>query len=143
MAHKLGSYWHLPHGMANSLMLEEVIRFNSAEQPTKMGTFPQYAYPQCKARYAETARFVGCKGKTDDECVEALIKKLKELQAAIGQPKTIKEALGDKVTEEQFLERLDAMTEDAFDDQCTGANPRYPLMSEIKQMYLNAYYGRK
>ncbi len=143
MAHKLGSYWHLPHGMANSLMLEEVIRFNSAEQPTKMGTFPQYAYPQCKARYAETARFVGCKGKTDDECVEALIKKLKELQTAIGQPKTIKEALGDKVTEEQFLERLDAMTEDAFDDQCTGANPRYPLMSEIKQMYLNAYYGRK
>lgn len=143
MAHKLGSYWHLPHGMANSLMLEEVIRFNSAEQPTKMGTFPQYAYPQCKARYADVAKYVGLKGKTDDELVEALIKKLKELQASIGQPKTIKEALGDKVTEEQFLERLDAMTEDAFDDQCTGANPRYPLMSEIKQMYLNAYYGRK
>ncbi len=143
MAHKLGSYWHLPHGMANSLMLEEVIRFNSVEQPTKMGTFPQYAYPQCKARYAETARFIGCKGKNDDELVEALIKKLKELQASIGQPKTIKEALGDKVTEEQFMERLDAMTEDAFDDQCTGANPRYPLMNEIKQMYLNAYYGRK
>ena len=143
MAHKLGSYWHLPHGMANSLMLEEVIRFNSAEQPTKMGTFPQYAYPQCKARYADVAKFVGCKGKNDDELVEALIKKLKELQAAIGQPKTIREALGDKVTEEQFLDRLDAMTEDAFDDQCTGANPRYPLMSEIKQMYLNAYYGRK
>ena len=143
MAHKLGSYWHLPHGMANSLMLEEVIRFNSVEQPTKMGTFPQYAYPQCKARYAETARFIGCKGKNDDELVEALIKKLKELQASIGQPKTIKEALGDKVTEEQFMERLDAMTEDAFDDQCTGANPRYPLMNEIKQMYLNAYDGRK
>ena len=143
MAHKLGSYWHLPHGMANSLMLEAVIRFNSVEQPTKMGTFPQYAYPQCKARYAETARFIGCKGKNDDELVEALIKKLKELQASIGQPKTIKEALGDKVTEEQFMERLDAMTEDAFDDQCTGANPRYPLMNEIKQMYLNAYYGRK
>ena len=142
MAHKLGSYWHIPHGMANSLMLEEVIRFNSAEQPTKMGTFPQYAYPQCKARYADVARYVGLKGKNDDELVEALIKKLKELQEAIGQPKTIKEALGDKVTEEQFLARLDQMTEDAFDDQCTGANPRYPLMSEIKEMYLNAYYGR-
>ena len=143
MAHKLGSYWHIPHGMANSLMLEEVIRFNSSEQPTKMGTFPQYAYPQCKARYADVAKFVGLKGKNDDELVEALIKKLKDLQAAVGQPKTIKEAIGDKATEEQFLERLDAMTEDAFDDQCTGANPRYPLMSEIKQMYLNAYYGRK
>ena len=143
MAHKLGSYWHIPHGMANSLMLEEVIRFNSAECPTKLGTFPQYAYPQCKARYADVARFVGLKGKTDDELVEALIKKLKELQAAVGQPKTIKEAIGDRATEEEFLARLDAMTEDAFDDQCTGANPRYPLMSEIKQMYLNAYYGRK
>ncbi len=143
MAHKLGSYWHIPHGMANSLMLEEVIRFNSAEQPTKMGTFPQYAYPQCKARYADVARYIGLKGKNDDELVEALIKKLKELQESIGQPKTIKEALEGKVTEEQFLARLDQMTEDAFDDQCTGANPRYPLMSEIKEMYLNAYYGRK
>ncbi len=142
MAHKLGAYWHIPHGMANSLMLEEVIRFNSSEQPTKMGTFPQYAYPQCKARYADVARYCGLKGKNDDELVESLIKKLKELQAAVGQPKTIKDALGDKVSEEQFLERLDAMTEEAFDDQCTGANPRYPLMSEIKQMYLNAYYGK-
>ncbi len=143
MAHKLGSYWHIPHGMANSLMLEEVIRFNSAEQPTKMGTFPQYAYPQCKARYADVARFIGCKGKNDDELVEALIARLKQLQEAIGQPKTIAEALAGKVTEEEFLAKLDQMTEDAFDDQCTGANPRYPLMSEIKQMYLNAYYGRK
>ncbi len=143
MAHKLGSYWHIPHGMANSLMLEEVIRFNSSEAPAKMGTFPQYAYPQCKARYADVARYVGCTGANDDELVEALIAKLHELQAAIGQPKTIQEALAGKVTEEQFLDRLDQMTEDAFDDQCTGANPRYPLMSEIKQMYLNAYYGRK
>lgn len=143
MAHKLGAYWHLPHGMANSLMLEEVIRFNSSEQPTKMGTFPQYAYPQCKARYADLARYVGCQGNNDDELVEALIEKLHDLQKAIGQPATIAEALAGKVTEEQFLEKLDQMTEDAFDDQCTGANPRYPLMSEIKQMYLNAYYGRK
>ena len=143
MAHKLGSYWHIPHGMANSLMLEEVIRFNSSECPTKMGTFPQYAYPQCKARYADVARYVGCKGKNDDELVEALIAKLHDLQASIGQPKTIQEALAGKVTEEEFLARLDQMTEDAFDDQCTGANPRYPLMCEIKEMYLNAYYGRK
>ena len=128
MAHKLGSYWHIPHGMANSLMLEEVIRFNSSEAPAKMGTFPQYAYPQCKARYADVARYVGCTGANDDELVEALIAKLHELQAAIGQPKTIQEALQGKVTEEQFLDRLDQMTEDAFDDQCTGANPRYPLM---------------
>ena len=124
-------------------MLEEVIRFNSSDAPAKMGTFPQYAYPQCKARYADVARYVGCTGANDDELVEALIAKLHELQAAIGQPKTIQEALQGKVTEEQFLDRLDQMTEDAFDDQCTGANPRYPLMSEIKQMYLNAYYGRK
>ena len=143
MAHKLGSYWHIPHGMANSLMLEEVIRFNSSEHPTKMGTFPQYAYPQCQARYADVARFIGLKGKNDEELVEALIKKLHELQEAIGQPKTIQEALAGKVTEEEFLARLDQMTEDAFDDQCTGANPRYPLMSEIKEMYLNAYYGRQ
>ena len=108
-----------------------------------MGTFPQYAYPQCQARYADVARFIGLKGKNDEELVEALIKKLHELQEAIGQPKTIQEALAGKVTEEEFLARLDQMTEDAFDDQCTGANPRYPLMSEIKEMYLNAYYGRQ
>ena len=142
MAHKLGAYHHLPHGMANSLLITEVIRFNSSEKPTKMGTFPQYAYPQCKARYADVARYVGCKGNTDDELVEALVKKIEELQAAIGQPKTIADALAGKETEEQFLSNLDEMVENAFDDQCTGANPRYPLMSEIKQMYLNAYYGK-
>ena len=142
MAHKLGSYFHIPHGMANSLMLEEVIRFNSSEAPAKMGTFPQYAYPQAQSRYADVARYLGLTGKTDEALVEALIKKLKELQKAVGQPSTIKKALEGRVSEEEFLSKLDAMTEDAFDDQCTGANPRYPLMSEIKQMYLNAYYGR-
>lgn len=142
MAHKLGSYWHLPHGMANSLLLEEVIRFNSAEAPRKMGTFPQYAYPECKGRYADIARNLGCKGKSDDELVEGLIEKIKELQRAVGQPATIREAIGEKGTEEEFLASLDKMSEDAFDDQCTGANPRYPLISEIKQMYLNAYYGK-
>ncbi len=141
MAHKLGSYFHVAHGMANSLLLEQVIRFNSSEAPAKMGTFPQYAYPQCRARYANAARVLGCKGKTDEELVEALIRKLRALQDAIGQPVTIREALEGKYTEEQFLEKLDEMTEAAFDDQCTGANPRYPLMSEIRQMYLNAYYG--
>ncbi len=142
MAHKLGSYWHLPHGMANSLLLEQVVRFNSAEAPRKMGTFPQYAYPECKGRYADVARYIGCKGKTDDELVEALIAKIKELQRAVGQPGTIREAIGDKGTEADFLATLDQMSEDAFDDQCTGANPRYPLISEIKKMYLNAYYGK-
>lgn len=142
MAHKLGAYHHLPHGMANSLLITEVIKFNSSEKPTKMGTFPQYAYPQCKARYADVARYVGCTGKDDDALVKALVKKIEELQAAIGQPKTIKDAIGDKETEEQFMSTLDEMVENAFDDQCTGANPRYPLMSEIKQMYLNAYTGK-
>ncbi len=143
MAHKLGSYFHLAHGVANALMLEEVIKFNSSEQPQRMGTFSQYGYPQARARYAEVARYVGLKGKNDGELVESLIKKIRELCAAIGLPKTIKEALGEKYTEEEFLTKLDEMTEAAFDDQCTGANPRYPLMSEIKEMYLNAYYGRK
>ena len=142
MAHKLGAYFHIAHGVANALMLEEVIRFNSADAPTKMGTFPQYAYPQCKERYADLARYVGLKGETDDELVEALIAKVKDLRAAIGIHATIREELEGKFTEEEFLAKLDEMSEAAFDDQCTGANPRYPLISEIKEMYLNAYYGR-
>ncbi len=142
MAHKLGSYFHVAHGVANSLLLEEVIRFNSAEAPTKMGTFPQYAYPQGRARYADVARYLGLKGKDDEALVEAFLKKLKELQRALGLPETIRAALEGKFTEEEFLAKLDKMTEDAFDDQCTGANPRYPLMSEIREMYLKAYYGK-
>ena len=140
MAHKLGSYHHLPHGVANALMIEEVIRFNCAKAPTKMGTFPQYKYPDCVRRYAEVASFVGITGKTDEEKVEKLIAKIRDLMKEIGLPMTIKDA---GVDEKVFLEKLDSMVEDAFDDQCTGANPRYPLMSEIKQMYLNAYYGVK
>ena len=143
MAHKLGSYFHLAHGIANALLLEEVIRFNSSEQPAKMGSFPQYAYPQARARYADAARVLNLKGKTDEELVGSLLKKLGELKTALGIPGTIKEALGEKYTEEEFLSRLDQMSEDAFDDQCTGANPRYPLIEEIKTMYLNAYYGRR
>ena len=138
MAHKLGSFHHLPHGIANALMLNEVIRFNSADSPAKMGTFPQYAYPHTKARYAEIADYLNLNGKTDDEKVESLITALDALKEKIGIKKTICDYVPD---EEDFLNRLDSMTEQAFDDQCTGANPRYPLMSEIKQMYLNAYYG--
>ena len=138
MAHKLGSFHHLPHGIANALMLNEVIRFNSADSPAKMGTFPQYAYPHTKARYAEIADYLNLSGKTDDEKVEGLITALDVLKEKIGIKKTIRDYVPD---EEDFLNRLDSMTEQAFDDQCTGANPRYPLMGEIKQMYLNAYYG--
>ena len=138
MAHKLGAFHHLPHGIANALMLDEVIRFNSADVPAKMGTFPQYAYPHTKARYAEIADYLNLGGKTDDEKMENLIAALDALKDKIGIKKTIRDYVPD---EKDFLNRLDSMTEQAFDDQCTGANPRYPLMSEIKQMYLNAYYG--
>ena len=138
MAHKLGAFHHLPHGIANALMLNEVIRFNSADSPAKMGTFPQYAYPHTKARYAEIADYLNLSGKTDEEKVENLIAALDALKEKIGIKKTIRDYVPD---EADFLNRLDSMTEQAFDDQCTGANPRYPLMSEIRQMYLNAYYG--
>ena len=139
MAHKLSSYHHLPHGVANALMIDEVIRYNANDNPVKMGTFPQYKYPQCTKRYADVATALGLKGDTDAEKVEALIAAIDELKEKVGLPKTIKDA---GVDEEKFLTTLDQMVEDAFDDQCTGANPRYPLMSEIKQMYLNAYYGK-
>ncbi len=138
MAHKLGAFHHIAHGVANALMLEQVIRFNSSEVPSKMGTFPQYDHPHTLARYAEVARFLGFGGKDDKESVEKLIDGINELKARVG----IKATIADYgVSEEDFLSTLDEMTEQAFDDQCTGANPRYPLMSEIKQMYLNAYYG--
>ena len=140
MAHKLGAFHHLPHGVANALMLDEVIRFNSAEVPTKMGTFPQYDHPHTMQRYAEVADYLGLGGNTDEEKVNNLIKAIDELKVKIGIKPTIKDYVPD---EKDFLNRLDAMVEQAFDDQCTGANPRHPLMSEIKQMYLNAYYGKE
>lgn len=139
MAHKLGAFHHLPHGVANALLISHVVAFNSAECPTKMGTFPQYEYPHTMARYAECARFCGITGKDDEECVKKLIDKIEELKAAVGIKKTIAEY---GIDEKYFLETLDVMVEQAFDDQCTGANPRYPLMSEIKAMYLKAYYGK-
>ena len=140
MAHKLGAFHHLPHGVANALMINEVIKFNSSETPTKMGTFPQYDHPHTLRRYAEVASALGFGGKTDQEKVDNLILKINELKAQIGIKETIKDY---GISEQDFLETLDAMTEQAFDDQCTGANPRYPLMSEIKEMFLNAYYGGK
>lgn len=135
MAHKLGAFHHLPHGVANALLISLVVEFNSAEAPTKMGTFSQYQYPHTQARYAECARFCGIQAKDDAEAVKKLIEKIEELKAAVGIKKTIAEY---GIDEKYFLDNLDAMVEQAFDDQCTGANPRYPLMSEIKEMYLRA-----
>ena len=139
MAHKLGAFHHLPHGVANALMIDEVLRFNAAEVPAKMGTFPQYTHPHTLARYAEVADCLGIKGKDDEQKLKNLIKAIDELKAKVGIKPTIRDYVPD---EKDFLARLDDMVEQAFDDQCTGANPRYPLMSEIKQMYLNAYYGK-
>ena len=140
MAHKLGAFHHLPHGVANALLIEEVLRFNAAEVPTKMGTFPQYDHPHTLRRYAEVAEFLGLKGRNDQEKLESLIAAVHALKEQVGIKESI-QAYG--IEEAAFLASLDEMVEQAFDDQCTGANPRYPLMSEIKQMYLNAYYGKK
>ena len=140
MAHKLGAFFHLPHGVANALMIDEVLRFNAAEAPAKMGTFPQYDHPHTLRRYAEVAEALGIAGATDEEKLGGLIAAVDALKARVG----IKPCIRDYgVDEDEFLARLDEMSEQAFDDQCTGANPRYPLISEIRQMYLNAYYGAK
>lgn len=139
MAHKLGAFHHLPHGIANALMLEYVLRFNASETPAKMGTFSQYDHPHTLARYAEVADYLNLGGKTDEDKLENLIKAINDLKKKIGIKDTIKDY---DVDEKKFLDTLDEMVEQAFDDQCTGANPRYPLMSEIKEMYLKAYYGK-
>ena len=139
MAHKLGAFHHLPHGVANALMIDEVLRFNAEEVPPKMGTFPQYDHPHTLARYAEIADYLKLGGSTDQEKLEKLIEAIDTLKERVGIQKTIRDY---GIDETDFLSRLDEMTEQAFDDQCTGANPRYPLMREIRQMYLNAYYGR-
>lgn len=138
MAHKLGAFHHLPHGVANALMINEVLRFNASEAPTKMGTFSQYDHPHTLSRYAEVADYLGVKGENDTEKLNNLINELDALKEKVGIKKTIKDY---GIDEKAFLDTLDEMVEQAFDDQCTGANPRYPLMSEIKKMYLNAYYG--
>ena len=139
MAHKLGAFHHLPHGIANALLITDVMRFNAAEAPAKMGTFSQYAYPHTLARYVECANFLGIQGKNDNEKFENFIAAIEELKVKVGIKKTIKDY---NVDEKYFLDTLDDMVEKAFDDQCTGANPRYPLMAEIKEMYLKAYYGK-
>ena len=139
MAHKLGAFHHLPHGVANALLISLVVDFNAAENPRKMGTFSQYQYPHTRERYAECARFCGIQAKDDAEAVQKLIVKIEELKRTVGIKSCIKDY---GIDEKDFLDRLDDMVEQAFDDQCTGANPRYPLMSEIKEMYLKAYYGK-
>jgi acetaldehyde dehydrogenase/alcohol dehydrogenase len=140
MAHKLGAYHHIPHGWANAVILTRVMRYNAAERPTKMGTFPQYAYPHTLARYAEAARFCGVTGASDAEVFEKFLAKIEELNDHVGVKKTIADF---GVDETYFLDTLDEMSENAFNDQCTGANPRYPLVTEIKELYLDAYYGRE
>lgn len=139
LAHKLGAFHHLPHGVANALVLTYVIRYNAEEAPAKMGTFPQYKYPHAFDRYVEAARFAGITGKDDKEVFENLIQALEDLKEKIGIKKTIADY---GIKEEDFLATLDEMVEQAFDDQCTGANPRYPLMRELKEIYLKAYYGK-
>lgn len=139
MAHKLGAFHHIPHGLANAVILTRVMRYNADPVPTKMGTFPQYTYPHTKERYVECAKYCGVTGKNDDEIFENFLKKIEELKDIIGVKKTIKEY---NVDEKYFLDTLDDMCEQAFNDQCTAANPRYPLVREIKELYLDAYYGR-
>ncbi|MEG2085716.1 MAG: bifunctional acetaldehyde-CoA/alcohol dehydrogenase, partial [Clostridia bacterium] len=139
MAHKLGAFYHIPHGIANALMISEVMRFNASNVPTKMGTFSQYSSPCTLSRYAEIANYLQVDGNNDNEKLDNLINKIEKLKADVGIKATIKDY---GVNETEFLNKLDDMVEQAFDDQCTGANPRYPLMKEIKQMYLNAYYGK-
>ncbi len=139
MAHKLGAAFHVPHGLANALLICEIIKYNATENPVKQGTFPQYKYPDAIAHYASVADELGLAGKTAEEKVAALIRAIEELKEAVGIPKSIQEA---GVPEKEFLAGLDELSEKAFDDQCTGANPRYPLISEIKELYLKAYYGK-
>jgi acetaldehyde dehydrogenase/alcohol dehydrogenase len=143
MAHKLGAEYHLPHGLANALLMEQVIRFNATEAPRKQAAFPQYGYPDATSRYARIARYVGLSksGKeTNDEMTVLLLEAFRELSDKLEIPHSIKEA---GVDEKKFIANLDRLSEEAFDDQCTGANPRYPLISEIKQLYTNAYYGER
>ena len=140
MAHKLGAFHHLPHGVANALLISHVLRFNADETPVKMGTFSQYDHPHTLERYAEVADYLRLGGNTDREKLENLIAAVEQLKERVGIKKTIRDY---GIDEKDFLDRLDDMVEQAFDDQCTGANPRYPLMSEIRQMFLDAYYGKE
>ena len=138
MAHKLGAMYNIPHGVANALLIRQIIKFNAVDKPTKQAIFPQYKYPNAKTKYGQVADELNLGGKNDDEKVERLIKAVDDLMTEINLPKSIREF---GVKEDEFMNNLDLLVERAFDDQCTGANPRYPLMSEIKQIFLNAYEG--
>ncbi|MBO5899883.1 MAG: iron-containing alcohol dehydrogenase, partial [Lentisphaeria bacterium] len=143
MAHKLGGMYHVPHGLANAFLISHIIRFNAVDCMTKQAAFPQYHYPNAKADYAAVARYIGIAGKDDDESVANLIDKIEELKRSLDIPAAMKPWFDAKgISEETFLKQLDELSVKAFDDQCTGANPRYPLISEIKEIYLAAYYGK-
>ena len=142
LAHKLGAYFHIPHGLANALLLKEVMKFNAEFPPAKMGTFPQYPYPVALKKYAQIAKAIGLSGETDRELFDKLLDKIDDLKTLLKMPKTIKEALGGKVKKEEFFKAIDSMSKDAFDDQCTGANPRYPLVSEIRSIYEKCWDGK-
>lgn len=139
MAHKLGAHHHVQHGVANALIITEVMKYNAVEAPTKMASFAQYKYPDTLHKYAEMATYLGCPGKNDQEKFDAFVAKIEELKATVGIAKSIKEH---GVDEKAFFDKIDIMCEEAFDDQCTGTNPRYPLMSEIKELYTTCYYGK-
>ena len=141
LAHKLGAAFHIPHGICNAMVLENVVRFNMVDNPTKQGMFPQYEYPNAKAKYAKVASYLGLAGKNDDEKVESFLKKIKEVRDALEIGYPIKD-FSSGISEIEFKEKLDKMALDAFDDQCTGANPRYPLVEELKEIYLASYYGK-
>lgn len=138
LAHKLGAKFHVPHGIANALLLSEVIKYNATDRPWRQGTFSQYEHPAAISRYAQYAREMGLSGKDDVALVEALVKRFDDLKAELGIPASIKEW---GVSEEEFLAAVDQLSEDAFDDQCTGANPRYPMIADLKEIYLRSYYG--
>ena len=139
MAHKLGSAFHVPHGLANALLISDVIRFNAVEAPTKQAAFPQYKYPLAIERYARIADYLGLGGKTSAQKVEKLIEAVEDLKKKIDIPANLKDA---GVDEKAFMDTLDELSEMAFDDQCTGGNPRYPLVKEIAELYKKAYYGK-
>jgi acetaldehyde dehydrogenase/alcohol dehydrogenase len=142
LAHQLGASFHVPHGLANALMITHVIRYNATDAPFKQAIFPQYHYPSAKWRYANIADYLGLGGKTEDEKLDRLIQAIDELKRRLNSPMTVQEVLSESSTDQQFISALDNMAVQAFDDQCTGANPRYPLIEDLKGLYLTAYFGR-
>ena len=138
MAHKLGAMFHVPHGVANALLIRQIIKYNATDCPKKQATFPQYKYPRAVQRYAQVADELGLGGKSDEEKVQLLIDAIDKLMKDINLPNSIKDF---GIAEDDFMAKLDEMVELAFDDQCTGANPAYPIMSDMKQIYIDAFEG--